>query len=57
MTAQSWAESDHRGQAEHLQARLGPSDSESAFVLEFAEKIPLQARSVDADTNKQEEGL
>jgi hypothetical protein len=39
VTAQSWAESDHRGQAVNVQARLAQGDSDWAFVLQFAEKV------------------
>jgi hypothetical protein len=39
VTAQSWAESDHRGQAVNVQERLAQGDSEWAFVLQFAEKV------------------
>ncbi len=39
VTAESWAESDHRGQAVNVQARLAQGDGEWAFVLQFAEKV------------------
>lgn len=39
ITAQSWADTDHRGQAVYLQTWLRPGEADWSFVLQFAGKL------------------
>jgi hypothetical protein len=55
--AQAWSEQRGvSGQIFTLEEAMAKATMEWAFVLQIAEKIPLQAGSLDVETNKQEEG-